>query len=85
MERHEELMHLAHAAKVLAAAEVKVHAASEALRAHPIGARSGPRGGKTATLNARLDAACGARDRAGAEFEKQLMRAGFHLPQCGGE
>jgi hypothetical protein len=82
MERHEELTNLAKAAKALAAAEVRVHDASEALRAHPIGARSGQRGGKTATLTARLRTACEARDRAGAEFEAQLVSAGFHsLPR----
>lgn len=86
MERHEELTNMAQAAKALAAAEVKVHAASEALRAHPVGARSGPRGGKTATLTARLRTACEARDRAGVEFERQLVRAGFHsLPRWAGE
>jgi hypothetical protein len=85
MERHEELAELAQIAKTLALAEAKVHAASEALRAHPIGARSGPRGGKTATLTARLRTACESRDRISAMFEKQLVHAGFHLPQCGGE
>jgi hypothetical protein len=86
MERHEELTILAQAAKALAAAEVKVHVASEALRAHPIGARSGQRGGKTATLTARLRTACEARDQVGAEFEKQLVRTGFHsLPRWAGE
>jgi hypothetical protein len=86
MERYEELLNLALAAKRLAAAEVKVHAASEALRAHPIGARSGSRGGKTATLTARLRTACEARDRAHAEFVLQLVRAGFHgLPRWAGE
>jgi hypothetical protein len=77
MERHEELTNLAQAAKALAAAEVRVHDASEALRAHPIGARSGPRGGKTATLTARLTIACQARDRASMAFEAQLVSTGF--------
>jgi len=80
MERHEELTNMAQAAKALAAAEVKVHAASEALRAHPVGARSGPRGGKTATLTARLRTACEARDRADSEFVRQLAVTGFGTP-----
>lgn len=76
-ERYMELAYLAQLAKELATAEAKVHAASEALRAQPVGARSGPRGGKTATLTARLRVACEARDLSLDAFTDALKATGF--------